>query len=235
MGSSSRPIWLAVTALTLLLGAAPQTKDTSAYEAAYRFAYGNDGLNLSRSDAMAFADKATARSNPQSYLEVYKKAYSFAYTPGGMNLGTTDARQFADRIAARGDALRVLTAFEEAFKFAYSSAGLNQSVSEARKFAEQRSGLNEPEKPSAVATTKPASRKVLSRVETLKLLADLSQSLATQQKEADALIEGITASPPVSRADADQRLTALATKLRAKLAEIEAVALAEPPGAPKGP
>ncbi len=221
---------LAVSAvgLGLVWAVARGQGDLSVYQKAFQYAQAPDGPNQFKTDAMKFAEEMSARPDGARALEVYQGAYKYATTPDGPNLFRADAMKLADRMAKRRDGARVLEAYQKAYKFAASPTGPNLFKTDAMKFAEDKSGLNGPEA-APTPPVNPAPKLRPNRTESMKLMADLSKTLADGQKEADAILEAIPSATDADRAALDRRLTALVGRLEAKLAEVKRNSLA-PPG-----
>ncbi|MDB5352434.1 MAG: hypothetical protein JWN86_3681 [Planctomycetota bacterium] len=222
-----------ITILALGVTIAAPPGDIGFFEKALQYARSSDGPSLFQADARKFAERFDALPDGPRALQVYQDAFKYGRSNDGPGLFSADAMKFADRFAGRKDGARVLASYQESYKFARKSDGLSLFAAEAMKFAEKRSGLLDPEKPEplradAIAKSHPG------RVESIKLLADLSRTLADGQKEADALIELATAARTDSdRAALDGRLSKLSNRLKATVIELEKVSLAPVPATSK--
>jgi hypothetical protein len=115
---------------------------TETFQAAYKWAYGSDGLNSTSSEAEKFANIITTKLCPAGYLEVFKSSYKFAYTSSGMNKTRSEAKNFAtglsDYEVSKFYAKKSLQCYIDSYNFAYSSGGMNKTRSEAERFANEQ-------------------------------------------------------------------------------------------------
>lgn len=111
--------------------------DQRPFQTAYSYAYSSNGLNMTKTDAQAFADKMTNMRDGAAKLTAFQTADSWAYGSNGLNLTKTDAMAFGWKLTEQLNPTSSLECYKQAYTYAYSSNGLNLGKADAQAHAQK--------------------------------------------------------------------------------------------------
>jgi len=110
--------------------------ELSALTPLYQFAYGSNGLNLGKEQALAWAEHKLKQITSFD-LPRFKELYDFAYMNSGMNLNRHEALEWAEEKLVCVPPFD-LQQFQTLYRYAYGSSGLNMSRNQAIAWVEQK-------------------------------------------------------------------------------------------------
>lgn len=112
-----------------IMGSKEPARTMAYHRLAFMYAYYDlEGLDLTRSEATAFADRLLKEEAPAQYLVNHKAALMYAvYETEGLKRSIVEGRDFADKLASQKDADVVLQKHRDAFRDAQKDKGYGTS------------------------------------------------------------------------------------------------------------
>lgn len=114
----------------------------STFKRVKSFAYASDGLDMTSSGSISFAQDFTA-NNPCSIADVMitnvKRLKKFAYSSSGLDMTSSGAKAYAqDKWRSFCEDYPIESEFKKHYQFAYSSSGLDMTSSASKRYAQDK-------------------------------------------------------------------------------------------------